>query len=207
MTGGWWLTPSCMCCAQAAPGGWCPTTWCPGGSPTDGSAPGRRIAPGPGPRPAARSGARPRWPGPPALGGRAGRPVGQDRRGWDRPRFDAGKRVTGRKRHLLVDTLGLLLICVVHAASVQDRAGGRRPAGARACPGALPAAGLRCGRRRLRQPGRHRAGRLGQGTLWAGAGDRAAPSRAAGLCGVAAPLGGGTDVCVAGEVKAVGPRL
>lgn len=40
--------------------------------------------------------------------------------------FDAGKRVTGRKRHLLVDTLGLLLVCVVHAASVQDRAGGRR---------------------------------------------------------------------------------
>jgi transposase len=40
--------------------------------------------------------------------------------------FDAGKKVTGRKRHLLVDTLGLLLICVVHAASVQDRAGGRR---------------------------------------------------------------------------------
>jgi transposase len=40
--------------------------------------------------------------------------------------FDAGKKVTGRKRHLLVDTLGLLLVCVVHAASVQDRAGGRR---------------------------------------------------------------------------------
>jgi transposase len=46
--------------------------------------------------------------------------------------FDAGKKVTGRKRHLLVDTLGLLLVCVVHAASVQDRAGGRRVlAGAR----------------------------------------------------------------------------
>lgn len=39
--------------------------------------------------------------------------------------FDAGKRVRGRKRHLLVDTCGLLLICVVHAASVQDRAGAR----------------------------------------------------------------------------------
>jgi hypothetical protein len=46
--------------------------------------------------------------------------------------LDAGKKVTGRKRHLLVDTLGLLLICVVHAALVQDRAGGRRVlAGAR----------------------------------------------------------------------------
>ncbi|MEZ6144987.1 MAG: transposase [Planctomycetaceae bacterium] len=32
---------------------------------------------------------------------------------------DAGKR-SGRKRHLLADTLGLVLSCVVHAASVQD---------------------------------------------------------------------------------------
>jgi transposase len=39
--------------------------------------------------------------------------------------YDAGKRVRGRKRHLLVDTLGLLLICVVHSASVQDRAGAK----------------------------------------------------------------------------------
>lgn len=39
--------------------------------------------------------------------------------------YDAGKRTRGRKRHLLVDTLGLLLICVVHSASVQDRAGAK----------------------------------------------------------------------------------
>jgi transposase len=39
--------------------------------------------------------------------------------------YDAGKRVRGRKRHLLVDTNGLLLHRVVHAASVQDRAGAR----------------------------------------------------------------------------------
>ena len=35
--------------------------------------------------------------------------------------FDAGKKVKGRKRHLLVDTLGLLLAVSVTAASVQDR--------------------------------------------------------------------------------------
>ncbi len=35
--------------------------------------------------------------------------------------YDAGKKVTGRKRHILVDTLGLLLDVVVHRASVQDR--------------------------------------------------------------------------------------
>ncbi|WP_184757727.1 IS5 family transposase [Streptosporangium album] len=39
--------------------------------------------------------------------------------------YDAGKRVRGRKRHLLVDTNGLLLVCMVHSASVQDRAGAR----------------------------------------------------------------------------------
>ena len=35
--------------------------------------------------------------------------------------FDAGKKVKGRKRHLVVDTLGLLLALSVTAASVQDR--------------------------------------------------------------------------------------
>ena len=39
--------------------------------------------------------------------------------------FDAGKKVTGRKRHILVDTLGLLLNVVVHPADVQDRDGAR----------------------------------------------------------------------------------
>ena len=33
---------------------------------------------------------------------------------------DAHKKVSGRKRHILVDTLGLLIACVVHPASVQD---------------------------------------------------------------------------------------
>ena len=37
--------------------------------------------------------------------------------------FDAGKKITGRKRHILVDTLGLLLNVVVHPADVQDRDG------------------------------------------------------------------------------------
>jgi transposase len=39
--------------------------------------------------------------------------------------YDAGKRVTGRKRHLLVDTLGLLLAVAVTTASLQDRPGGK----------------------------------------------------------------------------------
>ena len=39
--------------------------------------------------------------------------------------FDAGKKAVGRKRHILVDTLGLLLSVVVHPANVQDRDGAR----------------------------------------------------------------------------------
>ena len=37
--------------------------------------------------------------------------------------FDAGKKVNGRKRHLLTDTLGLPLRLVVHPANLQDRDG------------------------------------------------------------------------------------
>ncbi len=37
--------------------------------------------------------------------------------------YDAAKKVKGRKRHILVDTLGLLLVAVVHTASIQDRDG------------------------------------------------------------------------------------
>ena len=39
--------------------------------------------------------------------------------------YDAGKQVKGRKRHLAVDTLGLLLALVVHSAAVQDRDGAK----------------------------------------------------------------------------------
>ena len=39
--------------------------------------------------------------------------------------YDAGKKINGRKRHIVTDTLGLLLVVLVTAASVQDRDGGR----------------------------------------------------------------------------------
>jgi putative transposase len=39
--------------------------------------------------------------------------------------YDGGKRVKGRKRHVLVDVMGLLLAVCVHAADVLDRAGAR----------------------------------------------------------------------------------
>ena len=42
----------------------------------------------------------------------------------DRHGYDAGKKIKGKKRHLLVDTEGLLLCAIVHAADIQDRDGG-----------------------------------------------------------------------------------
>ncbi len=39
--------------------------------------------------------------------------------------FDGAKKVNGRKRHILVDTLGLILNVVVHSADIQDREGGK----------------------------------------------------------------------------------
>ena len=44
--------------------------------------------------------------------------VGGDQRG-----YDGGKKVKGRKRHLLVDTQGLVLEARVHSAQIQDREG------------------------------------------------------------------------------------
>ena len=38
--------------------------------------------------------------------------------------YDAGKKIKGKKRHVLVDTLGLLLHAVIHPADIQDRDGG-----------------------------------------------------------------------------------
>jgi putative transposase len=44
--------------------------------------------------------------------------VGGEERG-----YDAGKKIAGRKRHIVVDTLGLALAVVVHAASFPDQLG------------------------------------------------------------------------------------
>jgi putative transposase len=40
--------------------------------------------------------------------------------------YDAHKNVTGRKRHMLVDVMGLLLVVLVHKADIQERAGAKR---------------------------------------------------------------------------------
>jgi transposase len=47
-------------------------------------------------------------------------PAAKAPRGWD-----AAKKVNGRKRHIAVDTTGLVLDVVITAASVQDRVAAR----------------------------------------------------------------------------------
>ena len=61
---------------------------------------------------------------PPPRGGHR-QPVGQDRRKRGAHGYDAGKKINGRTRHIVVDTLGLGLAVVVHAASIQDRDGAK----------------------------------------------------------------------------------
>ena len=39
--------------------------------------------------------------------------------------YDAGKKITGRKRHILVDVMGMILAVVVHSAAIQDRDGAK----------------------------------------------------------------------------------
>jgi putative transposase len=39
--------------------------------------------------------------------------------------YDAGKKINGRKRHIVVDTIGFLIEVVVHAANIQGREGAK----------------------------------------------------------------------------------
>src|SRR3954470_7719794 len=68
------------------------------------------------------------WPGGQPHGGDHRLSERQERRkrgaSIDPPGYDAGKKVKGKKRHILVDTEGLLMHAIVHAGDVQDRDGG-----------------------------------------------------------------------------------
>jgi putative transposase len=39
--------------------------------------------------------------------------------------YDGGKKIKGRKRHIVVDTLGLVMIAVIHAANIHDSVGAK----------------------------------------------------------------------------------
>jgi hypothetical protein len=47
----------------------------------------------------------------------------------DPPGYDAGTKIKGKKRHVPVDTQGLLMQAIIHAADIQDRDGGMLPMG------------------------------------------------------------------------------
>src|SRR5262249_1630258 len=119
-------TPSATCSAAAAPGVCCPTTSPPGprSTPTSGAGacrgPGNGCTPACARRCASRPAGQPR-PGPPPRSAEApSPPVGAATAATTR-----GKKIGGRKRHVLVDTLGLLLAALVPPASIQDRDGAR----------------------------------------------------------------------------------
>ncbi|MEH2301990.1 MAG: IS5 family transposase [Nostoc sp.] len=40
--------------------------------------------------------------------------------------YDSGKKIKGRKRHILIDTLGLLIVVVITAANVSEQAGAKK---------------------------------------------------------------------------------
>ena len=57
------------------------------------------------------------------VGRRDRQPIGETTESGGPRGFDAGKKIKGRKRHILTDTGGLLVAGMVHAAHIQDRDG------------------------------------------------------------------------------------
>jgi putative transposase len=80
---------------------------------------------GSGSRSTSRRRAAERRTQPDALSRDHRQPVGEDDVKGGIRGYDAGKKICGRKRHLIVDTLGLVLGVVVHAADIQDRDGAK----------------------------------------------------------------------------------
>ena len=85
--------------------------------------PGRHLGPHPGDLAAGGAGRRGQKPDPQRRYHRQSVCENHGKRG---PRgYDAGQQVTGRKRHILVDTIGMLWTVVVHPADRQDRDGAK----------------------------------------------------------------------------------
>ena len=115
--------------------------------------------------------------------------------------YDAGKKIEGRKRHIATDTLGLILVIVVTAASVQDRDAARHLLW------------------RLAAGFRHVSliwadgGYAGKLVTWAARhaaphpADRQAPRQPAHIQAAAPPLGCRAHIWMDHEIPAVRPRL
>src|SRR6266581_9170493 len=96
-------------------------------------------------------------------------PIGENESKRGRRGYDGGKRVKGRKRHVLVDTMGLIAGVLVHEANIQDHDGGKELLWP--LKGCLPRLQLIWAVSRL-QEGRLR--RVGQRGTRLGSGDRGA---------------------------------
>ena len=141
-----------------------------------------RLRRGPGAR-GPRAGTDPRAVSTPSRCARR-RPSPQNERG-----YDGGKRINGTKRHIAVDTIGLLLAVLVTAAGVQDRDGAMPllkllRAAARASRGYGP----------IPRTPEHWS--TGPPTRRPEPQDRQAQRRHDGVRGACTPLGGGTHAVV-----------
>ncbi|MFY2858606.1 transposase [Mycobacterium sp. THU-M104] len=122
--------------------------------------------------------------------------VGADSRG-----YGAGKKINGHKRHIVVDTLGLLVVVLVTSANLQDRDGGRRVLDRVRM--AMPSIAL------VWADG----GYAGNLVAWVARYCRILleivqeTRGAAHFRGSAAPLGGGTNAVLAGALAPTRPRL
>jgi transposase len=118
---------------------------------------------------------------------------------------DMGKKITGRKRHLVTDTRGLVLVTAVTAAPVQDRPGGKAVLGQLAAR--FPSAGLAWA------DGGY-ANEIDDGLVRWAAQDLGVVLQIVrrnndvkGLSGAATPLGDRADLRLAGPQPPPGPRL
>ena len=97
--------------------------------------------------------------------------------------YDAGKKINGRKRHIVVDTMGLILAVVVHAANIQDYDGAVLvyPSCRAAQRAVSPIEGHLC-RQCLRSK---QSTRVCENRVWMDIANRASPRTREGLCGAA----------------------
>jgi putative transposase len=126
---------------------------------------------------------------------RAADTVPKATRGWDN-----AKKVNGHKRHIAVDTTGLVLAVVITAASVQDRDG--RPATAVEPAPRLHQSPAGMGRRRIHRGQADRLGRHAE-NHHRGRG-QAQPAH---LRSTAPPLGGGKNIRLDQQAPPHRPRL
>lgn len=59
----------------------------------------------------------------PSLGLIDSRNVNTSRNGGAAREIDSSKKIKGRKQHIITDTLGLILVIVIHAANIHDSKG------------------------------------------------------------------------------------